>query len=78
MPVPEPSDVEKCVHLNFEDQEVECKKLENDLQRISKAKEKVVTESEQAYLEPFQVRKISILITISNYTSVCSILLLSI
>ena len=55
MPIPEPSDVEKCVHLNFEDQENECKKLECDLQRISKAKDKVVAESEASYLEPFQV-----------------------
>ena len=55
MPIPEPSDVEKCVHLNFEDQESECKKLECDLQRISKAKDKVVAESEASYLEPFQV-----------------------
>ena len=55
MPIPEPSDVEKSLHLNFEDQENECKKLECDLQRISKAKEKVVSESESAYLEPFQV-----------------------
>ena len=58
MPIPEPSDVEKSLHLNFEDQENECKKLECDLQRISKAKEKVVSESEPAYLEPFQVNLI--------------------
>ena len=35
--------------------ENECKKLECDLQRISKAKDKVVAESEASYLEPFQV-----------------------
>lgn len=54
VPVPEPSDVEKCVHLNFEDQESECKRLERELERISKAKDKVVNESEPNYLEPFQ------------------------
>ena len=54
MPVPEPSDVEKCAHMNFEDQETECKRLENELERIDKAKDKVVAESEENYLEPFQ------------------------
>lgn len=56
MPVPELSDVEKCVHLNFEDQETECKRLEKELERIDKAKEKVIAESEENYLEPFQER----------------------
>ena len=54
IPVPEPSDVEKCEHLNFEDQEAECKKLEIELDKIKKAKDKVVAESEPNYLEPFQ------------------------
>jgi hypothetical protein len=52
MPIPEPSDVEKCVHMNFEDQ-AECNKLTAKLERITKATEKVVAESEPSYLEPF-------------------------
>ena len=39
IPIPEPSDVEKCLHLNFEDQEIECKKLEKELERVDKAKD---------------------------------------
>jgi formin 2 len=54
MPIPEPSDVEKCVHMNFEDQAAECNKLTAELERITKATEKVVAESEPNYLEPFQ------------------------
>ena len=33
MPIPEPSDVEKCEHLNFEDQEAECSRLEKELDK---------------------------------------------
>ena len=54
IPIPEPSDVEKCEHLNFEDQEAECKRLEKELDKIKKAKDKVIAESETNYLEPFQ------------------------
>lgn len=54
MPIPEPSDVEKCEHLNFEDQEAECSRLEKELDKIKIAKDKVVKLSEPNYLEPFQ------------------------
>ncbi len=38
LPVPEPSDVEKSAHINFEDQEFECERLKKELERISKAR----------------------------------------
>lgn len=54
LPIPEPSDVEKCMYLNFEDQEAECRKLASDLEKIITAKDKVIAQSEPNYLEPFQ------------------------
>ena len=43
MPIPEPSDVDKCSNINFEDQKTEVEKLEKDLARIEKSKDKVTT-----------------------------------
>jgi len=56
MPVPEPSDVDKCSNINFDDQKTECEKLEKDLERIERLKEKVVKESEPDFVEPFKTK----------------------
>ena len=56
MPVPEPSDVDRCCNINFDDQHTECEKLEKDLVRIEKSKDKVVAESAQDYVEPFKTK----------------------
>jgi len=56
MPIPEPSDVDKCSNVNFEDQKTEVEKLEKDLARIEKSKDKVVNQSKPDYVEPFQTK----------------------
>ena len=54
LPIPEPSDVMKCEHLNFEELEIECRNLFNELNEIKKVKDKVINESDPNHLEPFQ------------------------
>ena len=55
IPVPESSDVDRSANLNFDEQRTECEKIKKDLEKIQIAKEKVVNESDEEHLEPFQV-----------------------
>ena len=54
MPVPEPSDVEKSGHINFEEHINECKNLEGNLKKIERSRDKVIKEGDSEHLEPFQ------------------------
>ena len=54
LPVPEPSDVERSAHINFDELRTECDKLRKDLDDITGAKDKVVQSDDQEHLEPFK------------------------
>lgn len=54
LPVPEPSDVDHCMNMNFDDQRKECSKLKKDLDNIEMARDVVLEESDEEHLEPFQ------------------------
>ena len=56
MPMPEPSDVDKCANVNFDDQKSEIEKLAKDLDKIQRSKDKVVKESDPDNVEPFQAK----------------------
>jgi len=56
LPVPEPGDVEKCNHIDFDIQKVECDKLVNELDRVKKSTKKIVEESDETHKEPFQTK----------------------
>jgi len=56
IPVPEPADVEKCNHIDFDTQKVECDKLGADLDRVKKSTAKIVSESDETHKEPFQTK----------------------
>ena len=53
LPVPEPSDVEKCTNIDFETQTVEVNKLEKDLKDVKRITEKVLAASSEDKREPF-------------------------
>ena len=54
MPVPEPSDVEKSGHINFDELLNESKSLDHGLKKIQNLSNKVTKDQEAEHLEPFQ------------------------
>lgn len=54
MPVPEPSDVEKSGHINFDELMNESKSLDYGLKKIQNLRDKVTNDQEAEHLEPFQ------------------------
>lgn len=61
LPIPDPSDVDRCANMNFDERKAEYEKLKNEISKIEKAKEKVVNESDEEHLEPFQKKMIAFL-----------------
>ena len=61
MPVPEPSDVEKCSHLNFDELRAEGNRLTKELKSIRDASESVIKDSDPEHLEPFKSKMGAIL-----------------
>ncbi len=53
LPVPEPSDVEKCSTIDFETQAVEVDRLEADLKAVQRITERVLDKSSEERKEPF-------------------------
>jgi hypothetical protein len=53
LPVPEPSDVEKCSTIDFETQAVEVDRLETDLKAVQRITERVLDKSSEERKEPF-------------------------
>ena len=56
MPVPEPSDVEKSGHINFDELMNESKSLENHLKKIQNLRDKVLKDADSEHIEPFQTK----------------------
>jgi len=53
LPVPEPSDVEKCTNIDFETQSLEVEKLEKELKNVQLLTKKVLEKSSEETREPF-------------------------
>ena len=56
MPVPDPSDVEKSGHINFDELMNESKSLEFNLKKIQNLRDKVINDQDAEHLEPFQTK----------------------
>lgn len=53
LPVPEPSDLEKCQHIDFETQRGECAKVKKELDKARNNTEKIFDKSPEDLKEPF-------------------------
>ena len=56
MPVPEPADVEKCTHVDFETQRNECEKIRKELEAVKITKNAIVEKSAEETREPFETK----------------------
>jgi len=53
LPVPEPSDVEKCQHIDFETERQQCEKVRRELEKARNNTQKVFDNSPEELKEPF-------------------------
>eukprot|EP00092_Neocalanus_flemingeri_P027937 GFUD01030330.1.p1 GENE.GFUD01030330.1~~GFUD01030330.1.p1 ORF type:complete len:668 (+),score=223.44 GFUD01030330.1:76-2004(+) len=53
IPIPEPSDIEKCQHIDFETQRFECDKVRKELDKAKRNTQKVFENSPEELKEPF-------------------------
>merc|ERR1719347_966900 len=56
LPVPEPSDVEKCQHIDFETERVQCDKVRKELEKAKRNTLKVFENSPEELKEPFNAK----------------------
>ena len=62
LPIPEPSDIEKCQHIDFETQRNECEKVRKELDKAKRNTLKVFENSPEELQEPFN-NKVRILLS---------------
>ena len=53
LPVPEPSDIEKCQHIDFDTQRADCEKVSRELEKVKNKTRKVFENSPEELQEPF-------------------------
>ena len=56
LPVPEPSDLEKCQHIDFEVQRGECEKVKRQLEKAKLSTKKIFEKSPEELKEPFNTK----------------------
>ena len=56
LPVPEPSDVEKCQHIDFETERLQCDKVRKELEKAKRNTLKVFNNSPEELKEPFNTK----------------------
>jgi len=56
LPVPEPSDVEKCKHIDFETERIQCEKVRKELEKAKRNTIKVFENSPEDLKEPFNTK----------------------
>lgn len=54
IPVPEPGDIDKCGHINFEECLEECKTLQMNITKMEKLSRKIVDASAAVHVDPFK------------------------
>merc|ERR1719342_955323 len=53
LPIPEPSDLEKCQHIDFDTQRADCEKVSKELDKVKNKTKKVFENSPKELQEPF-------------------------
>ena len=53
LPIPEPSDIEKCQHIDFDTQRLECDKVSKELEKVKNKTKKVAENCPEDLKEPF-------------------------
>ena len=56
LPVPEPSDIEKCQHIDFDSQRADCEKVSRELDKVKNKTKKVFENSPEELQEPFSTK----------------------
>ena len=56
LPIPEPSDLEKCQHIDFDTQRADCEKVKKELDKVKNKTKKVYENSPEELQEPFNSR----------------------
>ena len=70
LPVPEPSDVEKCQHIDFETERIQCDKVRKELEKAKRNTIKVFENSPEDLKEPFNTKVSIHLLFIFQITNV--------
>ena len=61
LPVPEPSDLEKCQHIDFDVERGECEKVKRQLEKAKSSTTKIFEQSPEELREPFQGHMVAFL-----------------
>jgi len=56
LPLPEPSDVEKCIHMDFDSQRAEADKIKKDLDDVGKRMDRILQKTPDELKEPFKTK----------------------